>query len=58
MNTSYHIFTCGYVTRKDITSGNQSVKYIEDIQFFSINTGFIFIKWYENTYFMSGDSHE
>jgi hypothetical protein len=56
MNTSYHIFTCGYVTREDITSGNQSVKYIEDIQFFSINTGFIFIKWYENTYFMSGDS--
>jgi hypothetical protein len=34
-------------------------KYIEeDIQVFSINTVFIFIKWYENKYFMSGGSHK
>ena len=33
--------------------------YKEGIQvFFSINKRFIFIVWYENNYFMSGDSHE
>ena len=31
--------------------------YIEDIVvFFSINTGFIFIEWCDNKYFMSGDN--
>jgi peroxiredoxin len=34
------------------------MKEIEDIQVFSINTGFIFIEWCENKYFMSGGSHE
>ena len=29
-----------------------------DILVFSINTGFIFIEWYENKYFTSDDSHE
>jgi hypothetical protein len=28
------------------------------LSFFSINTGFIFIEWYENKHFMSGGRHE
>ena len=33
--------------------------YIEGYSsFFSVNTGFIFIKWYENKYLTNGNSHD
>jgi hypothetical protein len=31
---------------------------IEDITFFSLNIGFIFIQWYDNKYFMSDGTHK
>ena len=52
-------------TRKtsDVQQTNQYKRpnccwYIEDILVFPINKRFIFIEWYENKYFTSGDSHE
>jgi hypothetical protein len=37
---------------------NCSIIYRGYLSFFHINTGSIFIEWYENKYFMSGGSHE
>jgi hypothetical protein len=33
-------------------------KYIQEIQFFLKKNMFVFIKWYENRYFISGSSHK
>ena len=54
-----------YIRKKGLVSydkGHNSTytnlqKYIDNIKVFSINKQFIFIKWYENKYFTSGDSH-
>ena len=41
MNTKNNIFTRGSATRENTTFGVHSVKYIEDIYFFEVNTKYI-----------------
>ena len=41
MNTQNNIFTRGSATRENTTFGVHSVKYVEDIYFFEVNTKYI-----------------
>jgi hypothetical protein len=60
MNRSNQFPTVVMKVMKKVVMDAAVGKPMEDIEmfFFSINTGFVFIEWYENKYFTSGSSHE